>query len=373
MVNNKFSFDAIVIGGGFYGCYTALSLRKFFKNVVIIEKEGDLLQRASFVNQARIHNGYHYPRSFLTAYRSAQNFSRFVKDFKESVDSSFEKVYAVSKQNSKVTANQFKKFCNLIGSPIKESSTELHKLFNPDLIEEVFTVKEVAFDAVKLKNNLLENLNRLGVKILTNTEVEKLSQKSNSLITVALKNGDNFVGKTVFNCTYSQINHLLEKSNLEPLPLKHEITEIALIKVPEKLKNLGITIIDGPFFSTMPFPSKGLHSLSHVRYTPHNSLDWTHSNSDAHSFLNKKQIGSNFNYMIKDASRFVPVMELSEYRESLYEVKTVLTSNEIDDGRPILYRENYGLKNLFVIMGGKIDNIYDVNSPMLEKLSSAII
>ena len=29
-------------------------------------------------------------------------------------------------------------------------------------------------------------------------------------------------------------------------------------------------------------------------------------------------------------------------------------------GRPILFRSHYGLPNLFVIMGGKIDNVYDV-------------
>ena len=29
--------------------------------------DADLMQRASYANQARVHNGYHYPRSLLTA------------------------------------------------------------------------------------------------------------------------------------------------------------------------------------------------------------------------------------------------------------------------------------------------------------------
>ena len=41
-------------------------------------------------------------------------------------------------------------------------------------------------------------------------------------------------------------------------------------------------------------------------------------------------------------------------------VKTVLQQNENNDGRPILYRKDYGFKNFDIVMGGKIDNIYDV-------------
>jgi hypothetical protein len=33
--------------------------------------------------------------------------------------------------------------------------------------------------------------------------------------------------------------------------------------------------------------------------------------------------------------------------------------SETDDSRPILFRRHHGLRNYHVIMGGKIDNIYD--------------
>ncbi|MCI5763058.1 MAG: FAD-dependent oxidoreductase, partial [Actinobacillus porcinus] len=66
------SKSAVIIGGGFYGVNIALYLSQYknIKDIVILEKEAQLLSRASYVNQARIHNGYHYPRSFTTAYRS---------------------------------------------------------------------------------------------------------------------------------------------------------------------------------------------------------------------------------------------------------------------------------------------------------------
>ena len=41
-------------------------------------------------------------------------------------------------------------------------------------------------------------------------------------------------------------------------------------------------------------------------------------------------------------------------------MKTVLPSSEADDSRPILFRRDDTVPNLTSIMGGKIDNIYDV-------------
>lgn len=69
------ALDAVIIGGGFYGSAIAVYLAKQrgFKHIVLVEREDSLLKRASHNNQARVHNGYHYPRSFTTAYRSRVN------------------------------------------------------------------------------------------------------------------------------------------------------------------------------------------------------------------------------------------------------------------------------------------------------------
>jgi hypothetical protein len=64
--------------------------------------------------------------------------------------------------------------------------------------------------------------------------------------------------------------------------------------------------------------------------------------------------------MIRDASRYIPIIAKSNYRESLFEVKTVLERNEFDDGRPILFRGSTTTPGLYSVLGGKIDNIYDI-------------
>lgn len=81
--------------------------------------------------------------------------------------------------------------------------------------------------------------------------------------------GNRVSAKYVFNCTYSAINKIISASRLPIIPLKHELAEMALVEVPEPLKHLGITVMCGSFFSIMLFPPRGLHTLSHVRYTPH--------------------------------------------------------------------------------------------------------
>ena len=95
-------YDVLVIGGGFYGLFLAEFAAARFRRVLLCEAGPGLMRRASYANQARVHNGYHYPRSVLTATRSRANFPRFVEEFAPAIDSSFEKVYAIGRRFSKL-------------------------------------------------------------------------------------------------------------------------------------------------------------------------------------------------------------------------------------------------------------------------------
>lgn len=352
--NKEPNFDVVIIGGGFYGCMLALHFKKHFDKVLLIEKADDLLTKASYNNQARVHNGYHYPRSFITALRSHINFKKFTSDFKESIDDNFLMTYAIAKNNSKVTSQQFKKLCKQIGAPLSEPSPKVRKLFNEALIEEIFTVDEVVFNAKKVREILQERLHTAKVKIIYNEEVIKIKGSDAGILHLQLKSGQIITSRSIYNCTYSQINTILRNSKLPLIPFKHELTEMPLVQMPNSLKKFGITIMDGPFFSFLPFPDKKLHTLHHVRYTPH--VSWT----GVYEPDKKLQRKSNFTFMIKDAQRYLPLLKEVRQTDSLFEVKTILASNEGNDRRPILYLKNYGIKNLNIIMGGKIDNVYDV-------------
>lgn len=352
-------FDLVIIGGGFYGCILALYLKKFFKKVILLEKEPDLLLKASYNNQARIHNGYHYPRSFITALRSHINYGIFVSDFKPAIFDNFTMVYAIAANNSKVTSRQFIKFCQQIGSPIKSAPEKIKGLFDNRLIEDVFVVEEAVFNSAKLREILKEKLHRLKIKVRYNTDVTRVSSKGQRVI-IHFSNGIEIASKQVFNCTYSNINEILQNSRLPLLPLKHEFTEMPLLRMPDELKKVSITIMDGPFFSIMPFPDKKLHTLHHVRYTPLSSQLDTVGRNNQQALKQSSRQSSNAVFMLKDAQRYVPLLKNVNVKGSLYETKTLLILNEVSDARPILYKKDHGIKNFYVVMGGKIDNIYDI-------------
>jgi hypothetical protein len=164
---------------------------------------------------------------------------------------------------------------------------------------------------------------------------------------------------SVFNCAYSQINVTNDASRFPRIPLKHELAEICLVEVPEELQGRGVTVMCGPFFSCMPFPPLGLHALSHVRYTPHFHWSDADSASDAHAIFDAAVKKTAYQHMIRDIRRYMPMMDKCKYQGSLWEVKTVLPRSEIDDSRPILFKPHHGIRNHHVVMGAKIDNIYD--------------
>ncbi|MGR3886093.1 FAD-dependent oxidoreductase [Pseudomonas sp. 1152_12] len=369
MANINHQQTAVVIGGGFYGAAIAVYLAKQrgLKRVLLIECEPALLKRASYNNQARVHNGYHYPRSFTTAYRSRVNLPKFVKDWPQAIKQDFTKLYAIARRNSKVTARQFERFCRDIGSAIEPAAPELKALFEPRLIEDVFLVQEYAFDTTKLAHWAERELKENGVHVLFETRAVEIIRASNPSVRVVVegKGGQKelITCDYLFNCTYSGINHFSGDFTGVQTGLKHEITEMPLMRMPSSLEGLGITVMDGPFFSMMPFPARGLHTLSHVRYTPH--LHWDDEQGvNPYEKLGEYDKASRVDRMVRDVGRYIPAVLSSTHVDSLFEVKTVLTKSEGDDGRPILFEKHATLPGCYSILGGKIDNIYDV----LEKL-----
>jgi len=353
-----------IIGAGFFGLYIADYMSRKGFEVDIYEKEKEAMQRASYVNQARVHNGYHYPRSILTASRSHKSFPIFCEDFKSAIDSKFEKYYAIAKKMSKVNSKQFEKFCDRLDLRCDFAPKRIHDLFDKSLIEDVFCVEEYAFNYKMLRSEMFRRMNNKNINILFNLEVLKVKVIDNNKIKVITELGNNkeIEYQHVFNCTYASINEINEKSFIKKIDLIHELTELVLIDPPKELKSLGITVMCGPFFSTMPFPSENCHSLSHVRYTPNGEYHEISHLSKLNSRENLDNVNTtSFKYIINDVSRYLPSIVESKYLKSLWEIKTILPSSSNDDSRPILFKANFeNNKGYHCIMGGKIDNIYDV-------------
>jgi glycine/D-amino acid oxidase-like deaminating enzyme len=360
-------YDSIVIGGGVYGARLSLALRRGGKSVLLLEREPVLLGRASLINQARVHNGYHYPRSILTSVRSRQNYDQFRADYAECVYEAFDHYYAIARDGSKTTAAQFAQFCHRVGAPASPAPEHIRGLFDDSRVEDVVLVRECAFDAVRLRERLSRDLNAEGVEVFVRAAAKRVVRDDAQLCVEWARDGTSGSANaaTVYNCTYSAINAILSASGASVIPLKRELTEMALVEPPEPLAGVGVTVMDGPFFSMMPYPSRpGLCTLSHVRYTPH--CAWFDTPGAAPLDGNELREGyaTRFPHMVRDAARFLPAIAGATFVESLFEIKGIMPRSEQDDSRPILFRESAELPGLINVLGAKIDSVYDVEAEL---------
>jgi glycine/D-amino acid oxidase-like deaminating enzyme len=277
-------------------------------------------------------------------------------------------LYGIARIGSKVSAAQFHTIFQRMNADIKLATAQHRALFSKDLIEDVFEVKEFAFDSKVLQQILEEKLHARGIRTELGAEIAAIESCDGGGFRLRDAEGEEiFQADMVFNCTYSRINILRQQSGLTLLPFKHELTEMALVEVPDIIKKIGVTVMDGPFFSVMPYPSRHLHSFSHVRYTPHRRwVDAEGSLVDGDRLLDEARMNSNFAFMLKDATRYMPILSDVIKRDTLCEIKTVLVQNEDDDGRPILFHEEPTMPGCYTIMGGKIDNIYDILEVIVE-------
>ena len=75
------TYDKIIVGAGLCGLYAAQKCGAAGQRVLVLERDPAPFMRATYINQARVHMGYHYPRSYSTAIKSAHYFERFCRDY----------------------------------------------------------------------------------------------------------------------------------------------------------------------------------------------------------------------------------------------------------------------------------------------------
>lgn len=372
--------DVLIVGAGFFGAYLAEYLADKGLDVVLCERGGDIMERASYANQARIHNGYHYPRSILTAFRSRESFPRFCEEFPACVDDNFEKYYLIGKTLSHISPIQFETFCKRINAEFAPAPSFMSAYASSSYVAAAYQVKEYAFNSIILRDVMRERLAASDVQLLLGRSVASVHKDGDRIAArvVNEQTGEEttYLARQVFNCTYSELNALLASSGLPLLPLKHEVAEVCIVEPPSAFQKMGVTVMCGPFFSIMPFPPLGKHSFTHVRYTPHTY--WNEA-PDAGEGAQLSRAGevlsvyrnenpSAFKKMRMDARRYLPALEETMHDRSLWEVKTVLPSSEVSDSRPILFKPDYGLQGFHCVMGGKIDNVFDMVS-LIEEMS----
>ncbi len=366
-------YDKIIIGAGLYGLYSAVFCAKNGEKVLVLECDEKPFSRATYINQARVHMGYHYPRSLSTAVKSRGYFDRFCEDYPDSVKNDFTKIYATSAHYSWTNAACFKKFCEDCNIPCTEISPESY--FKNGLCDGSFITKEFTYDHQILLDYLQRDIAMLGDKIdiLFNTEITAINAVGNSY-QIDLKSGEKYSSTFVLNSTYASINQLNTMAGFDSFPIKYELCEIILCRVNGLLENVGITVMDGPFFSIMPFGKSGLHSLTSVTFTPHltshERLPHFPCQQKAGDYCSPARLGNcnsckhrpptAFPYMSQLAKKYLKDVLSFDYHSSLFSVKPILKVSEIDDSRPTVIKKQSQDPTFVSVLSGKINTVYDL-------------
>ncbi len=369
------TYDHLIIGGGIFGCYAALYLAGKGAKVLLVEKEREMFKKASIVNQARLHSGYHYPRSVATALMSDDNKARFTEEHRPFILFDFEKYYAIDRYGSLTDAAQFERFSEFIG--IRCDKVEGHPLFNYDRLEALYLTTEYTFDPVLIGEFYKKKVaSEKAIEQRSFTKIIK-AEMVGSTWQVELQDLENeavepIEAKSVINATYAQSNSLNRLFGLRDIDLMHEISEMAFTTSPQ-LKNIGLTVMDGQFGSLMPYGLSGMLSLSSVAYTHHKvsydnlpHFDCQQQNPKCRPDFTEDCNGcpaqppSNYRKMLGQIRQYFSERVEIDYHYSLFTIKSKLKANSIDDGRPTEISCLHRNPDFFCIFAGKINSIYEI-------------
>lgn len=371
--------DKIIIGAGLYGLYSALFCARRGQSVIVLECDCAPFRRATYINQARVHQGYHYPRSISTAIKSAGYFERFNKDYAFCVNKEFDQIYATSSEYSWSDGRQFKEFCKAANIPCEELHPENY--FKQGVCDGAFRTREYTYDAMILKDYLLDEIAKYPnlVEIKYGVNITHIDKDTDAYV-INTADGMSYKSNFVLNATYASTNQILDMVGFEKFGIKYELCEIILCDVNSKLKNIGFTVMDGPFFSIMPFGKTGYHSLTSVTFTPHTtSFDDVPTFScqeNSKNFCSTFRLGNCNDCLAKPVTAFPYMRNLAkkymlddfefEYKKSLYSMKPILMTSEIDDSRPTVIRK-YSENPTFVgVLSGKINTVYDLDEVLTD-------
>jgi hypothetical protein len=240
-----------------------------------------------------------------------------------------------------------------------------------------FHTHEFTFDAKLIGDKMFAEAVALGVEFVFNakiTGIEPLRENYG----IFLADGSAMTAPWVLNATYAGINAIHELAGFEPLNIKYELCEIILCNVSDNVGKVGLTVMDGPFFSLMPFGKTGYHSLTTVSRTPHITSFETLPTfpcqadnpdcsptymSNCNSCLNRPPTA--FTEMRQTAKKYLnPSIEI-EYVQSLFTLKPILKASEIDDSRPTLIRQYSNRPSFYSVFSGKINTIYDLDGILI--------
>ncbi|MAH97820.1 MAG: hypothetical protein CMA12_00515 [Euryarchaeota archaeon] len=334
-----------IIGAGWFGCYIGYDLIKTGYDVTIFEKKEEIFQGASGLNQNRLHQGFHYPRSYNTIKESKIGYINFAKKFPKFVKSINKNLYVVANdKNNKIDFDIYKQILNSNKLLFKEEQNR-YKLKN---FSGIISCKEKLIDTNSAKKFFINNLSK---NIKKNYLVRSIKEKNNKIMI------NNLEFDRVVNCTW-QTAFATKK-----LKFTYEACLFFLYKSKKK-NHPAITVMDGPFTTLYP-QEKRYFTLYSVKYT---RLKQFKNFKICEKYLKKlnntKIIMKSRKYHENQIKKFYPgFLKNFEYQKPLITYRTIVDNANAERSSKIFLDGK-----IINLLSGKIDHIIQCSNEIKKCL-----
>lgn len=335
-----------VVGGGIFGCVSAIKLSQSHQ-VTLFERNSGILHEASGINQYRLHRGYHYPRSPETAIQSIRGFNRFVREYTNCCIRKNTHAYCIATNGSQISALDYLDFLESVDLNYLWLTDYLTR--NVDLYVEC---EETLIDITSFKMELVKQLRENGVEVRTSTAFTKSPIDDFDL---------------VVNCTYSNLNSLLDES--EQIDYQFELCEKPVIRLGNRYKNKSYVILDGEFCCIDPLEYRDEHVMGHVKHAIHhtNVGKFPEIPSQFKDVLNmglvKNPPITNIERFIQSGKEFFIDFD-PVHVGSMFTIRTVLPNKHDTDERPTYITKHND--KLYSIFSGKIATCVDIANELVK-------
>lgn len=329
---------ALVIGGGIFGICAAIELSKAGVDVELFEQDSELMQGATSVNQNRFHLGYHYPRSIPTATQCQEGASGFKEYFGSSLINIKENYYAIGKNGSRVSFEQYLNFCKSNNLPYTKKYPKA-LLLKRSRVSGCILVDEQIIDLLKFKRLAHDLLKKKKVKVYLKRMFKK---------------GEGSGYDVVVNATYSNFNYINKMLGLPLRKFRYDICNVPIIETPRELAGVGITIMDGNFYSILPYGRTPYHLFWSVQGSTIRSEGIYPSQKKSHKIANYRD------------DTYIPLLKYAKLIDVLRTIKILAYDVEYSDER-ITDLINYG-DGKYAILSAKINTCVST----AQKLASIV-